>query len=346
MTFALTFARVDRLLPPPYAAPAIRSCRRAAAASPRTTSGDIRPADPIAVPQGLPWRAHRADAGVAEPPGRALHARVPPGKGQHPVARLLQDAGAGRDRDLRCPAHPRCRCRDHVRRPAARARADGPGARLPARCGAEVREPRAHHRARRRPAGGAGEGRHGLHRGDGQAHPPRAAGEHPADRVRRCALHPRLLCDRGAGVARVPAHEALHVRRRWRLEGAHGEAGGTGRGLRAAADRGGCAGGADLRLLGGLPLGGGLPGVRPALHPGTVPPHRRQGAGDLLRYGQPASRRRDVRDGAGRDGAGLAYAPRVDLGSPRMHGGAGQPRPDRAVLDARRRSPADGPHPA
>ena len=58
-------------------------------------------------------------------------------------------------------------------------------------------------------------------RGD-PAHPGRLAG--PAHRVRRGAVHPRLLPHRGRPVARVPADPDLHARRAGGLGGAHGPA--------------------------------------------------------------------------------------------------------------------------
>ena len=176
------------------------------------------------LPPRLPIRADAGHADLADAAGRPLHGRVPRPPRPGLVPRALQDPRAGRRGHRRRRVEARRRCRDPLRRHPADPRAAGTRPRVleGRRAGHPRPDPDGR---RRRPAPAARDGRTARLRHRGRSADPRgpAAGR-PADRLRRRAVHPRLLRDRGRRLAELREGQDLHVPRPRRLGRADGPA--------------------------------------------------------------------------------------------------------------------------
>ena len=207
-------------------------------------------------------------AGVVHAAGRPVAAGVPRAARGRADARVVHAPGAGRG------DHPAAGA------PVRRGRGD---LLLRHRAAAEGRRGRPGHQAGRRPGGGTTGRDAGRRRGDPGPDPRaravhhrvgadagRRAGRDTADRVRRCAVHGRVVPRRGRAVQGAREDQGDDVRRPRRVGRADGQDRRDLRGLPRGAGRGGRVRGAAVRLVGRRDVAGGLPPLRDAvLHPGA-----------------------------------------------------------------------------
>ena len=198
----------------------------------------------------LPAPPDGVHARLAHAPGRTLPAGVPRDPGADRVPRALPDAGRGGRGDA-APGGEARRGRGHpLRRHPAPGRAAGRGPRVLPRGRARHPPPGALG-GRRRAAGRARPGGDGaLRLRDRAPGARRARGACAADRLRRGAVHRRVLPGGGRGLARLPRDEAAHVRRSRGLARAPHASRPDDRALPERADRRRRPGRPALRLLG------------------------------------------------------------------------------------------------
>ncbi len=203
----------------------------------------------------VPRQASRHHSGLAHAPGRTLPARIPRPAREAELHRALPAARGG-GRGHAPAARPlRSRRRHHLRRHPAAARGHGHrlSLRRPRRSGDRAHgalRRRSAGRARRRPADRRALRLRGAAPGGPRARRPRAA-----DRLRRRALHPGQLRDRGRSLAPLRRSQEADAHRAGHLRAAHGSARRHRDRLPARPGRGRRPGAAALRLLGRRPLG-------------------------------------------------------------------------------------------